>query len=153
MAEKMTKERATQLMMGDGYHCSQTVITHIAEVLGLDRDLLVKITAGLGGGCFHGDVCGCVSAAIIGLSAVYGYNTAGAAEQNAIMVGKLAEFKQKFIEENGSIVCKDLLDGKSFAIPEEAEEIMSTGLPFPRCPGFVESACRIWDEIVADDIA
>ena len=51
MAEKMTKERATQLMMGDGYHCSQTVITHIAEVLGLDRDLLVKITAGLGGGC------------------------------------------------------------------------------------------------------
>ena len=38
-------------MMGDGYHCSQTVITHIAEVLGLDRDLLVKITAGLGGGC------------------------------------------------------------------------------------------------------
>jgi len=47
---------------------------HACEVLGLDKDLLLKVSGGLGGGCFHGDICGCVSGAIMAIGAVYGYN-------------------------------------------------------------------------------
>ena len=61
MAEKMTVEKAAEIL-GQGFHCSQCVMWHTAEALGMDKKQALKMTGGLGGGCFHGDVCGAVSA-------------------------------------------------------------------------------------------
>ena len=47
----MTKEKASE-MLDSGYHCSQCVMEHGAELLGLDPELAKKYTSGLGGGCF-----------------------------------------------------------------------------------------------------
>ncbi|MBE6117439.1 MAG: C_GCAxxG_C_C family protein [Solobacterium sp.] len=147
MAEKMTVERAKEVLAGQGFHCSQAVVMHACEVLGLDKDLLLKVSGGLGGGCFHGDICGCVSGAIMAIGAVYGYNQPYSAEQNAILVAKLTEFEKKFEAKHGSLICKDLLGGYSFAVPEEAKKIMTEGLT-KNCPALVASACEILDEII-----
>ena len=56
MAEKMTVEKAAEIL-GQGFHCSQCVMWHTAEALGMDKKQALKMTGGLGGGCFHGDVC------------------------------------------------------------------------------------------------
>ena len=153
MAEKMTVEKAAEIL-GQGFHCSQCVMSHAADLGLIDRDLALRASAGLGGGCFHGDVCGTVSGAVMALSLVYGFDKPYAAEQNAILVEKVNEFEKRFIEKNGSIVCKDLLGGYSFAIPEESEKIMGGGLTgiLKNCPGYCATACEILDDIVKDDL-
>ena len=147
MAEKMSVERAKEVLQGQGFHCSQAVIMHACEVLDLDKDLLLKVSGGLGGGCFHGDICGAVSGAIMAIGAVYGYNQPGQAEQNAILVSKLKEFETKFEATHGSLICRELLGGYSFSDPEQTKVIMEKGLT-RNCPALVASACEILDEII-----
>lgn len=147
MAEKMTVERAAELM-DQGFHCSQVVMLHAAEVLGLDQELILKMTCGLGGGCFEGSVCGCVSGGICGVGAVYGLCKANDTAQNDIMMAKTAEFKKLFKEKNGSLYCRDLLGGYSFDNPEHAEKL-GDDATYANCPKYIVSACEIWDEIAA----
>ena len=60
MEKTMTEARADALME-DGFHCSQCVFPYAAFRLGMDRDEALRLSAGLGGGCFHGDSCGAVT--------------------------------------------------------------------------------------------
>ena len=148
--EKMTVEKAAEFL-GQGFHCSQCVIGYGADKLGLDKDLMLQVSGGLGGGCFHGDVCGAVSGAIMAISAKYGYQTPeGAKANNAKMVEKLQEFETKFKERYGTIVCRELLGGYSFSNPEHAQKIMTEGLT-KNCPGYCAGACEILDEILKDE--
>ena len=62
MENTMTEARADALME-DGFHCSQCVFPYAAFRLGMDRDEALRLSAGLGGGCFHGDSCGAVTGA------------------------------------------------------------------------------------------
>ena len=151
MAEKMTIEKAAELL-GQGFHCSQVVMWHTAEALGMDKAQALKISAGLGGGCFHGDVCGTVSAAILSIGLAYGYSEPYAAAQNAAMVEKINEFEKRFAEKNGSIVCRELLGGKSFSNPDDAAEIMGGGLTgiLKNCPTYCADACEILDDILKE---
>lgn len=149
MAEKMTVEKAAELL-GQGFHCSQVVVWHTAEDLGLDKKQALKLAGGLGGGCFHGDVCGVVTGAIVSLGLKYGYCEANSAEQNAILVGKVQEFEKRFAEKHGSIVCRELLGGYSFAVPEQAQAIMGGGLGgiLKNCPTYCADACEILDDML-----
>ena len=47
--EKMTVEKAAEFL-GQGFHCSQCVIGYGADKLGLDKDLMLQVSGGLGGG-------------------------------------------------------------------------------------------------------
>ena len=152
MAEKMTVEKARDFMMGQGFHCSQCVLSHTAEMVGLDKDLMLKLSAGLGGGCFHGDTCGTISAAVITLCAVYGYNQPHSGEQNAKMVEKINEFEQRFIAKHGSLLCRDLLGGYDFSKPGDSEKIMGGGAtgPLKNCPTYCTDVCDILDDMLKD---
>ena len=143
MAEKMTFEKAKDILFNQKFHCSQCVMYHTAEDYGLDRDLALRLSAGLGGGCFHGDVCGTVSAAVLTLGLVYGFDKPNSTEENALMVEKLQEFENRFIEKNGSIVCRELLGG-SFTDPEIAKSMAC------KCPQFCVDACDILDDMLKD---
>ena len=152
MAEKMTVEKARDFMMGQGFHCSQCVLSHTAEMVGLDRDLALKLSAGLGGGCFHGDTCGAISAAVITLDMVYGFNKPNSGEQNAKMVEKIAEFEKRFIEKHGSLLCRELLGGHDFSKPGEPEVIMAGGATgiLKNCPTYCTTVCDILDDMLKD---
>ena len=149
MAEKMTAERAFELTSGQGFHCSQVVVMHGCEVLGMDKDLLLKDSGGFGGGCFHGDICGAVTGALMMLGAVYGYNQPGQKEQNAILVGKIREFEKRFEEKYGALTCTALLGGYNITIPEQAKIIMEQGLN-KNCPAMIAGACDILDDMLAE---
>ena len=151
MKEKMTVEKAAELL-GQGFHCSQVVMWHTADFLGLDKKQALKFSGGLGGGCFHGDVCGVVSAAVVSLSMKYGYNEPYSTEQNAIMVDKIHEFEKRFTQKHGTLLCRELLGGYSFSVPEQAEQIMAGGLTgiIKNCPVFCADACDILDDMFAE---
>ena len=153
MAEKMTVEKAKEFMMGQGFHCSQCVLSHTAELGGLDKDLALQLSGGLGGGCFHGDTCGAISAAVITLSMVYGFHKPYSAEQNAKMVEKLGEFEQRFLAKHGSLLCRDLLGGYDFSKPGDSEKIMAGGAEgvLKNCATYCTDVCDILDDMLKDE--
>ena len=82
MEKTMTEARADALME-DGFHCSQCVFPYAAFRLGMDRDEALRLSAGLGGGCFHGDSCGAVTGAAMALSIVFGFDRPNAEDNCA----------------------------------------------------------------------
>lgn len=148
--EKMTLEKAQEIL-GQGFHCSQCVLWHTAEALGMDKDLALKMSGGLGGGSFAGGTCGAVNGGVISLGLVYGFNEPNAAEQNAILVEKVNELERRFTEKNGTIMCKELLAGWDFSRPGHMEKIMNEGLTV-NCPQFCVDVCDILDDMLADHL-
>jgi len=140
---KMTEEKARELMSA-GYHCSQVLAYHIAEKLGLDKSTWLRITSGLGGGCNHGDTCGAISGAIIGLGAVYGYDEENPGEKDDVIKGKARELQARFIEKNGAVLCRDLLNGYDNADPNR----VSKDDTWANCARYCAEAAEIFDELV-----
>ena len=94
MEKTMTEARADALME-DGFHCSQCVFPYAAFRLGMDRDEALRLSAGLGGGCFHGDSCGAVTGAAMALSIVFGFDRPNAEEADKLLIEKVAEIAGK----------------------------------------------------------
>lgn len=147
--EKMTVEKAKEIL-GKGYHCSQCVLVHAAEELGMDSNMALKVSGGLGGGCFNGDTCGAVAGAVMAISLKYGYDetTADIKAQNAILVAKVKEFEAKFKAKYGYLLCRELL-GYDMAKPEDMKKIAETGAT-KNCPAMCAGACDILDEMFAE---
>lgn len=99
-------EQARALFM-QGYNCSQSVAAAFCEETGLDRDTMLKISVGLGGGMGRlREVCGAFSGVVLVLGMLYGDTDPASKTTVYPIVQQLAE---RFKAENGSIVCKELL--------------------------------------------
>jgi len=128
-------------------HCSQIVSGEMAEKLGVDKEMLMSAAGALGGGCFHGDVCGCVSASLMCIGLSCGHCHKGDLEANQRLVEKTAEFEKRFIEKHGSICCRDLT-GYDFGVPGELEKAMEAGVTVEKCPAYVQGALEILDDLL-----
>lgn len=112
MEKREIEQRSEQAVayFKQGYNCAQSVYMAYADVFGMDKDLAARIIAPLGGGMGRlREVCGAVS----GMFLVAGLkhpadNPADhdAKTRNYAAVQRLAE---KFRQQNGSIVCRELL--------------------------------------------
>ena len=143
MSNKMTEERAQELM-GAGFHCSQVLAYHIAEELNLDKDMWLKITSALGGGCNHGDTCGAISGAMLGLGAVYGFSNENPGEVDTFIKEKSRELQARFIEKHGSVLCRDLLNGYDNADPNRESKPDT----WDKCGLYCADAAEILDSII-----
>ena len=128
-------------------HCSQQVLGAQAEKLGFDRDTAVRMAAPFGGGMRRGEACGAVIGALMAVGLKCGHSRHGDEEGNRAMTEKAEEFTKKFVEQNGSIVCRDLL-GYDFSKDGEREKAFESGKVFDVCPLLVQSALGILDEIL-----
>lgn len=144
--EPMTREKVCQLH-DLGYHCSQTVLWHTSQVLGVDRDLMLRLSSGMGGGAGAGSLCGAVNAAIATLGIAFGFSEPNAREQNARLAEKTSEFREWFCGRFGSLECRDLMGGLNFGIPEEAARIHSEGRG-QRCRQLIADVCGKLDEML-----
>lgn len=146
MAEKMTVERAQEIL-GQGFHCSQCVMGHAAEVMGLDVDAARKRTAALGGGMFWGEMCGAVLGAGVALGEAYGFDQANPGEKDQVMQAKVREFQERFVERYGTVRCKMLLGGFDLSKPEAASPCDCED-PFAHCGEYCAAACEILDDLL-----
>ena len=144
MAEKMTEVRANE-MMDQGYHCSQVVTCHIAECMGLDVAECMRMTAGLGAGCNHGDTCGVISAGVLALSRVFGFAVYDE-EKDTLLKEKVREFQARFIELHGATLCRELLENYDAADPNR----VSTETTWANCGKYCADACAILDEMIGE---
>lgn len=96
-----------------GYNCCQAVLCAYADELGLDETTALKIASSFGGGMGRlREVCGAVSGMFMVCGLRDGYTNidgVNAHEEKMSHYERIQELARKFINENGSIICRELL--------------------------------------------
>lgn len=146
MCEKLKKEEVLNLF-GQGFDCSQVVLSYVSEKLGITREEALKIGANFGGGMWHGETCGCVIGALIALGIKYGTAIPSDKEGKDRVLQKKAEFEKMFSEKFCSCICKEIL-GYNLSIPEEMAKIQEEKLLETKCPEVVSEACDILERML-----
>lgn len=102
-------EKARDLFR-QGYNCSQSVFLAYGDLLGIDPTLAATVSGPLGGGMGRlREVCGAVS----GMSLIAGFLAPcpdpAERQAKAATYALVQQFAERFRDENGAIVCRELL--------------------------------------------
>ena len=142
-------QRAVELFKS-GYNCSQAVVAAYADLYGFTEDQAFRMAASFGGGIGRmrqtcGAACGLFLLAGLETGAVDGADQAGKS-RNYEVVQALAE---QFRQENGSIICADLLGlNKQAPTPHEPEARTPEYYKKRPCAMMVESAARLFAQFL-----
>ncbi len=145
----MIIEKASQLFNEKHYHCSQAVFAAFSEMLGIDEKQALKISGCFGAGMNEGEVCGCVTGALMVIGLKYGQCMVDDMESRSKSRDLCMEFYEKFKLENGSCICRDLL-GYDFGKAEDLKILQEEKTFLNICPKLVESATKIVLDMVTD---
>ena len=139
------EEKARELFSNE-YNCAQSVFGVFCEDEGLDLDTSLKLATGFGGGMRFGEVCGALTGAILTIGLKCGFHIEKDLDQKKYCNDKTIEFIQKFKEQNGSILCRDLL-GVDIRVPEDHTKPEIKALHKKICPNVIASAVRILEDM------
>ena len=136
----------------EGYNCAQAVFATYADLFGMTEEDALKLASPMGGGMGRmREVCGTVSAMAL---------LEGLKEGNTDPLDKAAQgrtyetvraLSDSFTEENGSIICRELLgilSKEKSAVPSERTKEYYQSRP---CTRLVASAARIVEEQLLAD--
>ena len=137
-------ERARELFH-EGFNCSQSVVAACADLYGMDEQTALRVAASFGGGIGRmrqtcGAACGMFLLAGLENGSATPHDAEGK-KQNYALVQDLAA---KFKEENGSLICAELLGiapKPQEPTPEARTEAYYQKRP---CAKMVASAVRIF---------
>ena len=134
-----------------GYNCAQAVFAAFCDVTGMDRETALKLASSFGGGMGRlREVCGAVTASFMVAGLVWGYTDPKDAEAKADHYRRIQQLAARFQEQNGSIICRELLglrQGADSPLPEARTEGYYAGRP---CVALVASAADILDAFLAE---
>ncbi len=143
------EERANELLKQD-YHCSQALFGAFAGDLGLDIKTALKLSTCFGVGMRQGDVCGCVTAALMVLGVAFGFDDPQDRELEVFGNKKTEEFIRLFKEAmGGSYRCKDILH-TDVSKPEGMARMRQEGLKFKICPDTIAASIKILENMLAE---
>jgi len=145
------KVKVAEDLFLQGYNCSQSVFAAFSDEVGFDRETALKLTSSFGGGMGRlREVCGAVSAMFMIAGLKYGYSDPQGSNAKAEHYKLIQELAQKFKEQNGSIICRELLGQ-----PNQADD------PVPKartpdyykkrpCVELVKSAAKIMEDYLEE---
>ena len=139
---RYAKERFLKSM-----NCSQAILETYAQEMGMSVENARKVSAAFAGGMGMGSECGAVTGAFMVIGMKHGKTAdkdAGADRQTFSRVARLVE---EFKKQHGDISCSRLL-GTDMGTPEGVKKAAGQGLFTTKCPGFVETASIILDQIL-----
>jgi len=140
-----------QMLFKEGYSCSQSILMAFAPLFDLDRETAARLAASFGGGVARrGETCGAVNGAFMVLGLKFGHTSALDLDSKEKTYRAVQEFISQFQTRNGSITCNQLLD-LDVSTPDGLQTAHDTQLFSTRCPGFVEDAVVILDQLLASD--
>ena len=147
MSERV--EKAKELFKS-GYNCSQAVLSVFCEEFGLDLETALKISSSFGGGMGRmREVCGTVS----GMFMAVGLALASAMD-SAVEKGnhykRIQELAKRFKGKNGSIICRELLQGVETSASPNPSERTETYYKKRPCVDLVGDAVEILEEYLKE---
>lgn len=141
--------KAAELFL-EGYNCAQAVAVAFCDVTGLDKDYTAKLVSGFGGGMGGlREVCGAVSGMFFVMGHLYGYESPTDDEAKKELYARVRGLAEKFKEENGSIICRELLKN----IPTDPNPSPRTAEYYAKrpCARMVMVAAKLVDEFMENN--
>ena len=127
----------------NGYVCSQAVFGAFSEEFDIPKEQALKIGACFGSGMRKAEVCGACTGALMVLGLKFGEDKSKSNEA-------CVKFLDKFKEDNGSYICRDLL-GCDIATEDGVAYAVENNLFSEICPKMVESAAKITKDMIFDE--
>ena len=144
------KSEKSKELFKSGYNCSQSVLGVFCEELGLDFKTAMKISSSFGGGMGRmREVCGAVTGMFMAAGLMYSSSDASNANKTA-QYKIVQELAQKFKDKNGSIICRELLEGienSSSPVPSERTQEYYKKRP---CIDLVSDAVEIFETYASE---
>jgi C_GCAxxG_C_C family probable redox protein len=134
------------------FNCAQSVLASFAGELEMSEDQCLKVACAFGGGMSRQQhVCGAVTGALMALGMKYGKSSMDSEEEKKETYVKTQEFIKAFETENGSINCKELLQGLNMNDKDELEEIKKRLLFEINCEKYVADAVKIVEKLMENE--
>ena len=140
--------KAAELFLS-GYNCAQAVAVAFYEEMGLTESQAARMASAFGGGMGRmREVCGAVSGMLMVLSQLYGYDTPGDDASKKVLYTQVQELAGKFREENGSIICREILKNP----PSDPNPTPRTAEFYAKrpCAKMVMTAGRLLDTFIGE---
>lgn len=132
-----------------GYNCCQSVALAYSDIIGMDEDSIAALASGFGGGFGRmREVCGCVSGMTMVAGAVLPSTDPSDMQRRGANYDLVQKLGNKYKEQNGSIICRELL---GMAKSKETESPMPSARTSEYygkrpCPELCACAARILAE-------
>lgn len=144
--EKTKREIAEELFV-EGYNCTQAIVRTFADEANTDIDILTKIASSFGGGMGRlREVCGAVSGMFLLDGLIEGYTDPQDRSAKAEHYARIQHLAAKFIERNGSIVCRELLGIKVQTVSAMPDERTPEYYRTRPCARLIGDAAEIFEE-------
>lgn len=147
----MTKAEQAKDLFLKGHNCAQAVLAVYAPDVDLSAERALALAACFGGGLGgQREICGAVSAACMVLSLKYAPKDPKDHAAKTAFYARIQEFCRRFKEENGSIICRELLglalgSGPQAPAPRSAQYYQRRP-----CPDKVKSAVEILEKYLCE---
>ena len=146
-----TRSEKAKELFKQGYNCSQAVLGVFCEELGMDFDTAMRISSSFGGGMGRmREVCGTVSGMFMAAGLMYGPSDNNNPTAKGEHYKRIQELAKRFKDMNGSIICRELLQGvetSTSPIPSERTETYYKKRP---CVDMVGDAVEIFEKYLAE---
>ena len=148
----MTRADEARKLFKEGYACSQAVSMAFSDVVNINKEVLSKISLPFGGGLGRLRLtCGAVSGMAMILGLVF-TDTTNEKESKLKVYEITRELVSRFEKQNGSIICKDLLEGSNLKVevagkPEERTNEYYQKRP---CDELVYDAAKILEDYLKE---
>ena len=141
-------ERAQELFL-EGYNCAQAVMCAFEDVTGFDHETSARLASSFGAGMGRlREVCGTVSGALMILGLMRGHADPADPAAKTAHYHLVQELAQRFREKNGTIICRELLEGVNVKQGNEPEERTAKYYAERPCLRYVGEAAAITDELL-----
>lgn len=144
-------DKAKELFEG-GCNCCQAVFCAFSEETNLSVEDAMRLSAGFGGGMGRmREVCGAVSGMIMVLSNKFASTDPNDHEKKKALYALIQKAAGDFREENGSIICRELLglsEGVSSPVPEKRTDTYYKKRP---CAELVHCAAAIAEKYLEEN--
>lgn len=131
----------------EGYNCAQAVVLTFSDLLSVDRETLLKLASPFGGGMGRmREVCGAVSGIFFVEGMLLGYSSPTDADGKRELYEKIRTLAGKYSDENGSIICRELLAGTPHTEDSTPEQRTAQYYKKRPCAELVKTAAYILAE-------
>ncbi len=135
----------------NGYNCTQAVFLAFSDLYQMYMATAARLSSSFGGGMGRlREVCGAVSGMFLVAGMLYGYDMPGDLEGKKEHYARIQQLARAYEEENGSIVCRELLrlDRKrDLPVPEERTAEYYKKRP---CKKLVRMAAAIMEQYIEE---
>ena len=145
-------QKARELFL-EGYNCAQAVVCAFEDLTGFDRETSARLSSSFGGGMGRlREVCGTVSGALLVLGLLRGYSDPKDPDAKKEHYHMVQDFARRFKEINGTIICRELLQGVKVKPGNEPEERTPEYYAARPCLRYVGEAAQIVEEMLRESL-